>query len=398
LSKDRAGPSRILETTMPTIKKATIKAYDPATHTATVQIAGSLGVWLTAIRVATDIPAADVVAGRQCTVLFLDPANQDDAVVLTIQGALPSGGGGGVTDHGALTGLGDDDHPQYGALAQAETWAALQTFGAGLKLSASQTIQDSGGTGRILLATASPNLTITGVVQIDSGGIFVRTTPLTDRPLMVRADAGHVAVADFSTNSGISIGTSGAFYALIGTATPGIAAGAAPALTVAGLYYTALATGSGGWTLSELIGARVQVGAISVNTNVGTITTAYGLQVAGMFIAAATTLSITTYIGADIKNPATAKLVDFYGLRIADPTLNTGVRRLLELGGTLGTQPNLRLEGGNPTTPGAGKGRSQLLLTFNENGQLALRRVEWVDSGAAGGAGIPANTKVLVAV
>lgn len=28
---------------------------------------------------------------------------------------------GGVTDHGALSGLSDDDHPQYGALAQAET-------------------------------------------------------------------------------------------------------------------------------------------------------------------------------------------------------------------------------------------------------------------------------------
>lgn len=26
---------------------------------------------------------------------------------------IPPGGGGGVTDHGALTGLGDDDHPQY---------------------------------------------------------------------------------------------------------------------------------------------------------------------------------------------------------------------------------------------------------------------------------------------
>ena len=25
----------------------------------------------------------------------------------------PAGAGGGVTDHGALTGLGDDDHPQY---------------------------------------------------------------------------------------------------------------------------------------------------------------------------------------------------------------------------------------------------------------------------------------------
>lgn len=34
----------------------------------------------------------------------------------------PAGGGGGVSDHGALTGLGDDDHPQYHTDARALTW------------------------------------------------------------------------------------------------------------------------------------------------------------------------------------------------------------------------------------------------------------------------------------
>jgi hypothetical protein len=79
------------------LKKAIVKSYDAATHKATVQIAGSLGVWLDGVRVATDIPAADVVVGRQCTVLFLDPSNPDDAVIITIQGALPTGGGGATT-------------------------------------------------------------------------------------------------------------------------------------------------------------------------------------------------------------------------------------------------------------------------------------------------------------
>src|SRR3970040_1279959 len=89
------------------IRKAVIRAYDAATHKATVQIVGSHPTLLTNLRVATDIPAADVQAGRQCAVLFLDPTNQDDAVVLTIQGALPSGGGGGVTHHRPLPGLRD---------------------------------------------------------------------------------------------------------------------------------------------------------------------------------------------------------------------------------------------------------------------------------------------------
>ncbi len=75
---------------MTVIKKAIVKSYDAASHKAAVQIAGSLGVWLEGIRVATDIPAADVVVDRQCTVLFIDPSNQDDALVLTIQGANPS--------------------------------------------------------------------------------------------------------------------------------------------------------------------------------------------------------------------------------------------------------------------------------------------------------------------
>lgn len=89
---------------MPEIKKATVKSYDAPTHKATVQIAGSLGVWLDGVRVATDIPSADVQAGRQCTVLFLDPSNQDDAVIITVQGALPSGGGGG-DNHAPISAL-----------------------------------------------------------------------------------------------------------------------------------------------------------------------------------------------------------------------------------------------------------------------------------------------------
>jgi len=74
------------------IRRAIVKSYDASAHAAAVQIAGSLAVWLDAIRVATNIPPADVATGRQCTVLFLDPSNQDDAVIIAIQGALPSVG------------------------------------------------------------------------------------------------------------------------------------------------------------------------------------------------------------------------------------------------------------------------------------------------------------------
>ncbi len=36
-----------------------------------------------------------------------------DPTYKIVESLTGSGGGGGVTDHGALTGLADDDHPQY---------------------------------------------------------------------------------------------------------------------------------------------------------------------------------------------------------------------------------------------------------------------------------------------
>ncbi|MFA5029871.1 MAG: hypothetical protein WC518_04045, partial [Patescibacteria group bacterium] len=59
-------------------------------------------------------------------------------------GAGASGGGSssgssasGVTDHGALTGLSDDDHTQYGALAQNETVSGAWTFTGDVDISSS---------------------------------------------------------------------------------------------------------------------------------------------------------------------------------------------------------------------------------------------------------------------
>src|SRR3990170_7707928 len=74
---------------MTTLKRATIRSYNPATHRASVQAAGSLPTLLTAVPVATDIPAAEVVAGRECAVLLFDD-NPDNGVVVTVHGAVPA--------------------------------------------------------------------------------------------------------------------------------------------------------------------------------------------------------------------------------------------------------------------------------------------------------------------
>jgi len=66
------------------IRKAEVKAFDSGTYTATVQVAGSLSVWLEGVPVARNIPAGEMITGRSCAVLFFDPSNPKDGVVLAV--------------------------------------------------------------------------------------------------------------------------------------------------------------------------------------------------------------------------------------------------------------------------------------------------------------------------
>ena len=382
---------------MPIIKKASIKSYSAATHTATVQVAGSLGVWLSAIRVATNIPADDVVAGRQCTVLFLDPANQDDAVVLTIQGALPSGGGGGggaPTDATYLTGAahaGLDAEIVVGATPGGElggTWAAPtvdSVHSGSAHHPEAHYLADHADGGDYGMAW----LTIDTFVQ---GNLGIGNLPDAFQTLLVQGPGGTVNANRYMikmTPQALTFSGNNIFTGLGGEGY--VIANSPRVCTVYGLNFDVGASGSGSFTMT---GVRARVLASTLS---GTLSTLRGVWLPLPSIGASAAMTLT--VGIDIENwGSTNKYADVYGIRIDDTTANTGFTRLLEIGGTLGTLPNLRLEGRAPSSPGAGKGRSQLLATFNENGTPALRRVEWVDAGAAGGAGIPANAKVLVAV
>lgn len=114
---------------MTALKRGVIQTYDGLAHEAAVQIVGSLSTYLAGVPVATDVPPAEVIPGRECAVLFFSDDNPGDAVVVAVYGAAPQGGAG---DHGALTGLADDDHPQYGALAQDEAVTGTWSFQAGI--------------------------------------------------------------------------------------------------------------------------------------------------------------------------------------------------------------------------------------------------------------------------
>ena len=64
------------------ILKAKIISEDAVTHTLTVQVMGSVSVWLDAIPAAKDVDFAKCTPGDSCAVLFLDPNNPADAVVI----------------------------------------------------------------------------------------------------------------------------------------------------------------------------------------------------------------------------------------------------------------------------------------------------------------------------
>lgn len=83
---------------MPTIKRATIKSYDPAANKATVQVAGSLAVWLDAVPVSVAIAPEDVIAGRECGVLFFTGDDPGDAAVITIHNVPAPAGHSRIRD------------------------------------------------------------------------------------------------------------------------------------------------------------------------------------------------------------------------------------------------------------------------------------------------------------
>jgi hypothetical protein len=66
------------------IVKGVLKAFDSGSYTATVQIQGSLSVWLENVPVNRGIPTAEMVIGRNVTVIFLEAGNPAAAVAAAV--------------------------------------------------------------------------------------------------------------------------------------------------------------------------------------------------------------------------------------------------------------------------------------------------------------------------
>jgi hypothetical protein len=66
------------------VRKGVIKGFDSGSYKATVQVAGSLSVWLEGVPVSRNIPSSEMVAGRRCALIFFDETNPQDAVLVAV--------------------------------------------------------------------------------------------------------------------------------------------------------------------------------------------------------------------------------------------------------------------------------------------------------------------------
>ena len=66
------------------VRKGVVKGFDSGSYQATIQVAGSLSVWLEGVPVARNIPSSEMVAGRHCALIFFDETNPQDAVLVAV--------------------------------------------------------------------------------------------------------------------------------------------------------------------------------------------------------------------------------------------------------------------------------------------------------------------------
>lgn len=66
------------------LRQGIVKSFDVGSYTATVQVAGSLAVWLDGVPVSRGIPQAEMTTGRRCALVFFNDTNPGDAVLVAV--------------------------------------------------------------------------------------------------------------------------------------------------------------------------------------------------------------------------------------------------------------------------------------------------------------------------
>lgn len=238
-------------------------------------------------------------------------------------------------------------------------------------------IQDNGGSPRIIMATASPHLTLTGDTQVASGVLSIGGSPSANSQLLVNPSlvgvSGTFYLIRLQPESANLTGTA-FLYGLYGSASANIASGGN--LTCRALAYISYGAGSG--NIAELTGIWIRLGTAGFT---GTLTDAYGIIV---FMPYWLANKPTTSYGIRIQSPATstAGVATAYSLYIDDIQAGATNKYLVQAGPST---PYLRLVGG------AAPGVNLTNLYLNEGG--TLRRVQVKDGGSIG-----AGDRVMVLV
>jgi len=69
---------------MAEVLRGVLKAFDASSYRATLQIEGSRSSFATNVPVSRGLPATQLVAGRACVVVFLNPEDATDAMVVGV--------------------------------------------------------------------------------------------------------------------------------------------------------------------------------------------------------------------------------------------------------------------------------------------------------------------------
>ena len=66
------------------LSKATLKSFSSTDYTAEIELSGSHKAYLEGVKVARNIPSAEMVAGRKLGVIFFNENNPKEAVVVAV--------------------------------------------------------------------------------------------------------------------------------------------------------------------------------------------------------------------------------------------------------------------------------------------------------------------------
>jgi len=69
---------------MAEVLRGVLKAFDANSYRATLQVEGSRSSFATSVPVSRGIPPAQLIVGRACVVVFLNPEDATDAMVVGV--------------------------------------------------------------------------------------------------------------------------------------------------------------------------------------------------------------------------------------------------------------------------------------------------------------------------